>query len=325
MYCPRLDHNVRLNPDSTVSLCGHMVMAPRFATYSELQNSDWLAKLRDEFAQNQWPKECERCRLTEQATGVSIRTNMLKVADEQSREDWLMVGGVLDNVCNSACQTCNANHSTRIGALAGTPVRVDNTSAFAQLPQERITHLDISGGEPSYSKNYKNLLANLPPNVRELRLNTNCSTVLTELSALVDKGIKVTVTVSFDGVGSVHEYLRWPISWPAFENNLKQYGNMPVNLNCWTTVSALNINNVPEIFEYMRSHNLNHSWAPLTEPAALDIRYSNHFTERAKQSTDSYMTPFKDLLATRENNQTALDEYIKQQDAIRGIDIKDYL
>jgi MoaA/NifB/PqqE/SkfB family radical SAM enzyme len=80
--------------------------------------------------------------------------------------------------------------------------------------------LDINGGEPSSSTNYLQLLDQLPPNVRYLRLNTNGSRVIKVLPDLVKKGIEVTVTVSLDGIGNIHDYVRWPIKWENVERTL---------------------------------------------------------------------------------------------------------
>ena len=46
MYCPRLDHFVRLNQDGTVGKCGHMINAKGFDSYEELEHSDWMATVR---------------------------------------------------------------------------------------------------------------------------------------------------------------------------------------------------------------------------------------------------------------------------------------
>ena len=132
-------------------------------------------------------------------------------------------------------------------------------------------HLDINGGEPSYSKNYKKLLANLPPNLKTLRLNTNCSTVLEELTTISQQGIEVTVTVSCDGIGLVHDLVRWPIPWQEFYNNLMIYKTMPVKLNLWTTVSVLNVNDLPNIQAFARKHNIEHSYAYLKQPWQLSL------------------------------------------------------
>jgi sulfatase maturation enzyme AslB (radical SAM superfamily) len=290
MYCPRLDHFVRFNPNGTVSRCGHMIDAPQFDTLADMESSIWLTKTKEKMARDEWPAECIRCQETEPD---SIRAYAYALDQNTSQRDYLQVGGVLDNLCNAGCLTCNENLSSRIGSLNGPgfPV-VNNIDQFWQLPQDRIAHLDINGGEPGYSKNYKRILANLPPNLKTLRLNTNCSTVLTELVDIAQKGIEVTVTVSCDGIGSVHELVRWPITWQTFYDNLMTYKIMPVKLNLWTTVSVLNVDDLPNIQAFAQEHRIDHSYAYLKMPAELSV-----------DNTDT----------------TARDAYIAKQKSLRGI------
>lgn len=290
MYCPRLDHFVRFNFNGTVSRCGHMVNPPQFDTLEQMESSTWLRHIKELMAQDQWPSECVRCQETEPE---SIRMYSLELDKQTSQQDYLQVGGVLDNLCNAACLTCNENLSTRIGSLKGRTFPVfNNFNSFSLLPQERIVHLDINGGEPAYSKNYKNILKNLPPNLQTLRLNTNCSTVLIELTDIVARGVKVTVTVSCDGIGSVHELLRWPITWETFYNNLMIYKSMPVELNLWTTVSVLNVEDLPNIQAFAQENGIDHSYAYLKSP-----------NELAVDNTDIHIK----------------DEYIRKQKELRGI------
>jgi MoaA/NifB/PqqE/SkfB family radical SAM enzyme len=273
MHCPRLDHFVRFNANGTVSRCGHMVNAPEFDTLEDLESSVWLAKIREKMQSDKWPAECVRCQETEPN---SIRQYAIDLGKQTEQLDYLQVGGVLDNVCNAACLSCNETLSTRIGSLNGSGFPVyNNLDRFWTLPQERIVHLDINGGEPSYSKNYKKLLANLPPNLKTLRLNTNCSTVLEELIDIASRGIEVTVTVSCDGIGPVHELARWPISWQTFYNNLMRYKAMPVKLNLWTTVSVLNVDDLPNILAFAQEHGIDHSWAYLKQPEELSVDNTN--------------------------------------------------
>ena len=294
MRCPRLDHFVRFNPNGTVSRCGHMVNPATFDSLEEMDSSVWLRKVREQFDQDQWPNECQRCEETEKINGVSIRTHSIKFDKTQTQSDYLTVGGVLDNVCNSACMTCNEDLSTKIGSLKSKHyVIVDNTNRFWSLPQERIVHLDLNGGEPSHSKNYKTVINNLPPNVKSIRLNTNCSTVLTELITLIDQGINVTVTVSLDGIREVHDFIRWPIEWDKFYKNLMKYKSMPVNLNLWTTVSVLNEKQLPEIIAFAKLHGIDHEYAYLKHPAVLDVN---------------------------NKDQASIDAYIQKQKQLRGIE-----
>jgi MoaA/NifB/PqqE/SkfB family radical SAM enzyme len=290
MYCPRLDHFVRLNFNGTISRCGHMVNPPQFDTLEKMESSSWLLQIKDQMAQDHWPSECERCQETEPN---SIRMFSIELDKQTSQQDYLQVGGVLDNLCNAACLTCNENLSTRIGSLKDRvfPV-INNLKGFSSLPRERIVHLDINGGEPSFSKNYKSILENLPPNLRTLRLNTNCSTVLAKLIDIADRGIEVTVTVSCDGIGPVHELLRWPITWQTFYNNLMIYRSMPVKLNLWTTVSVLNVHDLPNIQSFAHEQGIDHSWAYLKNPWQLSV-----------DNTDTL----------------ARDEYIRKQKQLRDI------
>lgn len=289
MQCPRLDHFVRFNPNGTVSRCGHMVNPAQFDSLEEMNNSRWLRKIREQFEQGEWPVECQRCQEVEQESPSSIRIHAIAVDALETQRDYLQVGGVLDNVCNAACLTCSPECSTRIGALtSNTFTIIDNSNRFWDLPQDRIVHLDINGGEPSYSKNYRRLLANLPPNLRTLRLNTNGNVVLEELTEIAGRGIEVTVTASCDGIGSVFEYVRWPIKWATFYQNLMTYKTMPVKLNLWTTVSVLNLHDLPNIKKFAEEHGIDHGYAYLKEPKELDVNNKNQdqvqaYIQRQKQ------------------------------------------
>jgi sulfatase maturation enzyme AslB (radical SAM superfamily) len=271
-----------------------MVAPAQFDNLEQMNNSRWLRKIKDQFAQGEWPAECVRCQELEAEGPSSIRIHALAVDALETQPDYLQVGGVLDNICNSACMTCHEGLSTKIGSLKSkTYTIVDNTNRFWDLPQDRIVHLDLNGGEPSHSKNYKAVLNNLPPNIKTIRLNTNCSTVLTELVGLVDRGIDVTVTVSFDGIGEVHDFIRWPIKWEKFYENLMEYKRMPVRLNLWTTVSVLNQKQLPEIVDFARLHGIDHEYAYLKHPAVLDVN---------------------------NKDRASIDRYIQEQKQLRGIE-----
>ena len=293
MYCPRLDHFVRFNPNGTASRCGHMVNPAQFDSLEQMDRSQWLANIKEQFRQSHWPIECCRCKEIEDQGLSSIRTHALALDESESDSNYLQVGGVLDNICNAACQTCSPNCSTRIGSLTSrTFTIVDNSTQFWNLPQERIRHLDINGGEPSYSKNYKKILSNLPPNLRTLRLNTNCNVVLEELTEIAGRGIEVTVTVSCDGIGDQFEFMRWPIKWDTFYQNLMTYKSMPVKLNLWTTVSVLNVDELERIQSFAQEHGIDHGYAYLKEPAVLDVNNTDRL---------------------------AIDAYVQEQKQLRGM------
>ncbi len=261
-----------------------MINAPQFNTWQEMVDSEWLAGLRMQMYQDTWPAECERCERTEQINGTSIRVNSIKRHNllQGWHNDYLQLGGTLDNYCNSACVTCHAGLSTRIGNLKGNVVVNDNWEQYQQLPHDRLVEIDINGGEPSISINYNQLLDNLPDNVKIVRINTNGASSIKQIDKLLDKGIKVIVTVSFDGIGTVHDYVRYPVKWNAFEQNLMYYNsinNRLFDLDCWTTVSCLNVHQLPEIQAYCREHKIKHQFAFLKTPNVLSVEHSNWLTQ----------------------------------------------
>lgn len=325
MFCPRLDHFVRLNQNGSVGKCGHMVNAKGFRNFEEMENSEWVKNIKGTMSEDKWPDECTRCEQSERVKGESIRTNSI---DRHKmlypiRKDYLIVGGVLDNVCNSACQSCTAGLSTKIGSLTSKNYpRVDNYDLFQTLPLERVTELDVNGGEPTASRNYKKVLGRLPANTKIVRMNTNGSRMIKEIEHVLKKNIMVIVTMSLDGIGNVHDYTRWPIKWKDYKKTVDAYKALRekyklLQLDFWTTVSCLNVGNLPEIIDYAKNTDIPHDWAFLNKPSVLNVRYKNKFTTVAK-----HVSP--EDIAVDDDNSEQLEAFIKRQDALRNITIDDY-
>ena len=325
MYCPRLDHFVRLNQDGSVGKCGHMVNAKGFEGFKEIENSEWLKRIKDTMSGDKWPDECARCQQSERVKGKSIRTNSIvrhKML-HPIRKDYLIVGGVLDNICNSACQSCNAGLSTKIGSLESKNYpRVDNYNVFQKLPLDRVIELDVNGGEPTASKNYKKVLGELPANTKIVRMNTNGSRMIKEIEDVLKRNIMVIVTMSLDGIGSVHDYARWPIKWTDYKKTVDAYKDLQkkyklLQLDFWTTVSCLNIKILPDIINFAKNKNIPHDWAFLEKPSVLNVSYTNKFTDSVKHM-------FPGQIAVDRDNTTELEAFIEKQDKLRNIDIRDY-
>jgi sulfatase maturation enzyme AslB (radical SAM superfamily) len=313
--------------DGTVGKCGHMVNAKGFKSFEDLEKSKWIKDVKKAMSENRWPDECKRCQQSELVKGESIRTKSItrhKILHPK-RKDYLIVGGVLDNICNSACQSCNSSLSTKIGGLESSKnyPRVDNYSVFQTLPLDRIVELDVNGGEPTASKNYKKILSNLPTNTSIVRMNTNGSRIIKEIENILKKGIMVIVTLSLDGTGKVHDYARWPIKWDDYIETVNVYKDLQkiynsLHLNFWTTVSCLNVNNLPEIINFAESCSVPHDWSFLDSPKVLNVRYTNNFTTAAKHLYPAHVAVDKD-------NTKELSEFLLRQDTLRGIIYKDYL
>lgn len=323
MYCARIDHFARFNADGTVGKCGHMTGAPGFASWQEMQDSEWLQRVRTDMQQDQWPKECLRCQQTEPTQSIRLASNQRHELLRR-HQDYIILGGVLDNICNSACQSCNAGLSTKIGSLYSSDyIIVDNQHLFDRIPMDRVYEIDINGGEPTASPNYQSLLANLPPSVKILRVNTNGSRVLPNLESILSKGVHVIVTLSLDGTDQTHDYVRWPVRWSNYRTTVKKYQTLSksyknLKLQAWTTLHVLNARNFENIKIFARDHDLDHSWAYLETPAPLNLRYTNQLSLAVKHLDPNF-------IASDQDNQSDLDAFIVAQDRLRGINIGDYI
>lgn len=336
MRCPRLQHFVRLQPNGKLGKCGHMVNQNEFDSIEQMQNSPWLKKIIDQFENGKWPPECVRCENTEQINKRSIRLDMIE-RDKiltKIKKDYLIIGGVIDNVCNSACQTCNASLSSKIGSLTKNSFQIDNYKKYNTLPHDRIVEIDISGGEPTYSPSYKKIIQDPPSNCKIIRINTNGHKTFDQIIPLLEKGIRVIVTVSFDGLEKIHDYVRWPVKFDQIQNTLikyqkvlKQFPNL-FRLNLWTTVSVYNINQLDQIIKYANDKALDHAWGLLETPSVLSIKKSNTLTKLAKKqflmSKNLMLQKLSDKIATDEDNSKSLASFIKSQDQIRSIKFENY-
>jgi sulfatase maturation enzyme AslB (radical SAM superfamily) len=251
------------------------------------------------------------------------------------QKNYLIVGGVLDNICNSACQSCNAELSTKIGSLARKAYKkINNYDKFFSLPQDRILEVDVNGGEPTASPNYKRLLKNLPKTAKIIRINTNGSRMISEIEELLKKEMRIIITLSFDGTENVHDYARWPILWRDYKKNVdkyielrKQYKN--VRLNFWTTVSCLNVGDLGNIIDYAKEVKIDYAYGFCIQPGVLDIRHENKFTMTAKQSLSKTDNKLLHSIANKcgsfkKNNDEELKKFISSQDSLRNIDYKTY-
>ena len=330
MHCPRLKHFVRLQPSGKIGKCGHMIAGKEFDSIEDLESSDWLKGLESKMAQDIWPDECKRCCQTEDVMQDSVRIKSIARHNllYPKNKNYLIVGGVLDNICNSACQTCNAGLSTKIGSLESKKYfQFSNLEQFYKLPQDRILEVDVNGGEPTASPNYKKLLATLPDSVKIVRINTNGSKFINEIVQLLERDVMIIITLSFDGTDQIHDYVRWPIKFSKYLTTLNQYKQLQkqyklLKLDLWTTISALNIGDFDNIKLFAKQNNMDHHWAFLNSPDVLNVKYKNNFTLQAKNKIKN--KNILEKVATEKNNQDKLDLFIAKQDYLRKIRIEDY-
>ena len=345
MHCPRLDHFAKILPhdqkenQTAVMNCCVMTDAPLFDSYDEMMRSQWLSTTKQLFSSNQWPAECVRCKQQEEMGLESDRLQWIDFHQDlliDQGADYLMVSMMLDNVCNTACQFCSPHISSKIASLQTVPLKIRQVGSYEEkLPLNRITQIDLEGGEPSNSKNVKQLLTNLPQRVNTVKMYTNARSFLDELVPVAERDINIQISISLDGVGPVQEYVRWPTQWSEFCQTINKYKELQirfpdtVSLCFKTTTCALNLADVPNIINFAEKQNIVHSMSQLAYPRALHISYANSYTISARKQLEKIPSELCQKLAlgvaTQKENQRELDKFIDQQDTLRKISIKNYI
>ena len=299
-----------------------MANPPLFDTVDQLKQSEWLANVKNQFYNDKYPPECVRCELKKSSNMYSNACHVDKLYKKINPE-YIILTGSPDNQCNAACISCSPECSSRIASLKGMRLQVDQWQFMNALDLTNIIQVDLAGGEPAISKKYQLFLKELPDTVYHIRINTNGSILFPNLDVFLKKFKKITITLSIDGIGSVFEYTRWPIKWATFESVLQQYlalqqTHKNLTINTFSTVSALNVNDLPNIINYTKQLNVLHSCSFLERPLAINVKFQNQLTARAKHL-------FPEIVAIDANNQPELDSFIQEQDNLRHINSSNFI
>jgi len=331
--CWKLDHYVFVHDNTgKVSKCCDMTNdRPKFVNFDSMMNSKWLSDVREKMTNNIWPDECIRCQQVEEIGKKSNRyirpVDYKKLLD--IKEDFLVVMGnaLFDNHCNAACFSCHAGASTKWAAIHNGKnilVQFGFDTVFNKLPSDRIIEIQISGGEPCISKNVKRFLKNIPESIRIVRIITNGSRYMPEVEDLINSGIEVSVTVSLDGIGDVHDYVRWPIKFVDVHEVIQQYIKLSKKYNVfsfstWTTVSSINIFDLRNIDRYLKNEGLTLRYSFLDEPKILNVKYKNKFTLSVLDNDEFKELNINDKIAYSDNNDNELREFLEKEEKFRKI------
>lgn len=284
-----------------------------------------------------------------------------------------------NNTCNLKCVMCSSGYSSMwvdderklIPIVKDSTLKADMVSrterydkdAFKWSSDEAIVEaiiknasklerIHFAGGEPLLSKQHNMLIKelirlNLAPKLF-LSYNTNGEFIDDELLSLWSYFKRVKVFYSLDGIGSKNDYIRYPSVWQEHNARLDWIEKETPNNIGWrilTTVSALNVADLPEIADwkltknYKKIHNnlldgnLFHA-CPLEHPKYLN---SNVLPSELKQSIKGNVLGFSNSRSykkianecvnfmyseDRSDLLPALIEYLDSLDKLRGTDFR---
>jgi hypothetical protein len=228
--------------------------------------------------------------------------------------------------CNGACVVCGPYFSTTWRSLKNLSTE-SNTKTLEQLDNidwANLKQISLIGGEPLYESRNFDIMQKLIDNNNQncfVTMVTNGSVELKEhqiekLSQLTN----LNFCLSIDGVGSVHEYVRWPLKWDRLVKNIELYRSLNIDLCASYTISNLNVFYYQETTKWFKDNNIRYNHNLVTNPGHFNI---NSLPKSVKEKIDCDLfrphVPQDDILFEK------FIREIKNQDSLKNISIKDYL
>jgi pyruvate-formate lyase-activating enzyme len=255
-------------------------------------NNRNISNIRQEMLQGKYPVECSICYKEESNNESSTRI--------RETIDWLKKFGEPninspiiqyldirnDPTCNLKCKTCGPHASTLWAKEKNVQVKLPNYD-LTKYDKTNLKKIYFAGGEPTYNKSYLNFLIEL------LKINPNCEVMInTNLKRLPDawKNLlssfkNLTVTISCDAIEELGCYVRYPLEWSHFEENVK-FVSERASFTMFNLVpSNLTVHTIDRTVEWMKKYSNNIS---------LTVVGGDHWEHRAVPM--EYRSPYIDSL-----------------------------
>jgi MoaA/NifB/PqqE/SkfB family radical SAM enzyme len=266
------------------------------ANFKDIQDSEYMYQLRQEFLAGNKPATCRKCWNEEKSGRTSKRMHTLDrlkhmgISSEwtQDAKPLMFLDLKLGNICNLKCRICGSWSSSQFASeeIAQLPSKEKKKShAYAMLkagawPRENtqfwqqidsvlddIRYIEFTGGEPFMIAEHFEMLQGIVDrgiaHQVEIHYNTN-GTVFPEQAEEIWKHFKtVEIAFSIDDVGSRFEYQRTNARWDNVQSNiekffaLKRYLSAVIQLQVCTTVNVFNVRYIDEVARWNAGHAFN--------------------------------------------------------------------
>ena len=276
-WCPEIYRNMfvdRVNDDRIcVAPCCQAGSAIETVGSFDFYSSPHLTKLRQQFNNNEKPRECNRCWQAETAGHKSRRMSAIEFYNAEPSTEVRLEG--IDHsatwACNLACIMCGPGNSSLWATQEN--LAKDDLKAMGRYFQKGNTFLEdidvshikkihFNGGEPMLNNDQTTLLLKLKEQGvlknTFISYNTNGTVMPSkQVVELWEQARLVKIFFSIDAIGSAFEYIRWPGKWDQTSRNiLDMKATLPSNVMFGfnTTVGNYNILEIAEVYNWFKEH-----------------------------------------------------------------------
>lgn len=265
------------------------------ANFAEIQNSNNMQQLRQQFLAGEQPQTCRKCWNEERSGRTSKRMHTLnRLKHLNITGPWttdakplMFLDLKLGNICNLKCRICGSWSSSQfateeINDLPDNPEEKKKSPAYQMLragawPKENekfwneidqsleeIRYIEFTGGEPFMIQQHFDMLQGIVDrgiaHQVEIHYNTN-GTIFPSRGPDIWQHFKtVEIAFSIDDLGARFEYQRSNAVWSEVLENLQRFQQlrqrMPnVTLQCCSTVNVFNVRYIDELARWIDQQN----------------------------------------------------------------------
>jgi MoaA/NifB/PqqE/SkfB family radical SAM enzyme len=248
------------------------------STFADIQSSNHMVSLRQEFLAGQQPQTCRRCWAEEDAGRTSKRMHTLNrlkhmgISSEwtEDAKPLMFLDLKLGNICNLKCRICGSWSSSQFASEELKFVKDNKKSSFhyqmlkdGSWPRENsqfwrelnesltdIRYLEFTGGEPFMIQEHFDLLQMLVErgvaHQVEIHYNTNGTQYPQHAEAIWRHFKHVEIAFSIDDVEQRFEYQRTNAVWVEVCANIERFKQMRerntnITLQVCCTINIFNV------------------------------------------------------------------------------------
>jgi len=330
----------------------------------DLLEGESIAGIREAMLKGIKPRACNNCYKTEQESKLSHRIqNSLEWISKFGEPDvhnpiLQFVDVRYDPTCNLKCKTCGPNCSTLWQKEKGIKITVndENKRYLNEVDKTILKKVYLAGGEPTYIKGYLDFLEDLfvVNPLCDVVINTNLKKLPDAWKQIITKFKNFNVTISCDAIEKLGTYVRYPLGWDEFEENVKfvsEIANLNKNANFLQfnlVASNLTVHRLYETCTWMKQYSKHINLSILRGPgvfseSAVPMEHRDVYVDNLKKLLKFpvsiyYATSFRNKIAylikkysTAEYSKSLhakLREEISEQDSHRKlklVEVDDFL
>jgi MoaA/NifB/PqqE/SkfB family radical SAM enzyme len=259
------------------------------ANFADIQNSNHMRKLREQFLAGEKPQTCRKCWNEERGGRTSKRMHTLdrlkhSIPDTEWTADakpLMFLDLKLGNICNLKCRICGSWSSSQFATeeINQLPREEQKSSHAYQMlragawPRENaqfwqqidsvltdIRYIEFTGGEPFMIEEHFDMLQGIIDrgiaHQVEIHYNTNGTQYPARGEAIWRHFKTVEIAFSIDDIDKRFEYQRTNADWAVVLDNITSFQylktQMPnLQLQCCSTVNVFNVRYIDELARWI--------------------------------------------------------------------------